>query len=318
MDTTNVRLKFTEPRQIGNGDITKINIINEGNYVTIPARRCLSYGVLERDRGYDAYSIQLILDESTIQTFEFIISQCESHLGRPLSRFLFRRRDKYTTIYVKLRSFSNLYEGGVEIDPVRYVGKRCDVEGTLVVEGVFVDNNVNLRVRIGDAELRQSKFTASTKSLPTRRELDKIARDRGFCCRDTQGKCKEELAEFLGVELIYNPGYGERAPRQRPDNDTLRSLASAGRCRCDGYYGCRCNETTVRDTTTGEEFKFHARKHADDALGTKSEKVLESWGLSVKEYRPQTYSYVPPREGWDGSARQAVYEAIRFGVGFRD
>ena len=61
------------------------------------------------------------------------------------------------------------------------------------------------------------------------------------------------------------------------------------------------------------------RKNAYAVLGTESEKLIKSWGLSVEIHYPKTYSYTQKDNNWwDGSARQAVYEAICFGVGFRD
>ena len=153
------------------------------------------------------------------------------------------------------------------------------------------------------------------KFLPTCSDLVKVALSRGLSRRDTYGGSKR-LSKILGIPLVFNPSYVERAPPPRPSNDTLRSLAGARRS-CENVYGsCGCIRTVLRDTSTGEEFEFYAAKYACDALGTRSKKLLESWGLSVNEHHPQRYS--SRRDGWDGGVGQAVYEAIHFGVGFRD
>ena len=140
-----------------------------------------------------------------------------------------------------------------------------------------------------------SSFKGNTfgraKSLPTFNDLTKVARSRRIGWGDIKRKRKEELSNLLNIPLIYNPNY-EREPPQRPSKNNLRLLASieedvCGACALLG--NGICIRTSVTDTNTDEVFKFHARKHAHDALGTGNRKLIEAWGLSVTEHRPQKH-----------------------------
>ena len=109
------------------------------------------------------HGIFLILDETTVKAFESVLSQCESHLGRPVSKFLYRRDDGSTTAYVKLKTSKGeilykFYENGKEIDPLAYEDKPYDLKATLAIEGLAVGNNVNLQVKIHDANVRPKTY----------------------------------------------------------------------------------------------------------------------------------------------------------------
>ena len=141
-----------------------------------------------------------------------------------------------------------------------------------------------------------------SKSLPTFGDLIKVARSRGVGWRDTKGKKKEELANFLNIPLIYNPNYVEPKPPQRPNNDTLRLIAHKHR----NYHGVcchqrRCLRTTILDTNTGEEFRFHTKGGAYAALETESKKLIKSWGFSVEVHSPKVYgtTYGKLRHEWE-------------------
>ena len=74
-----------------------------------------------------------------------------------------RRDDGSVTAYIKLKTSENeilskFYENGEEIDPLKYEGKSCDVKATLAIEGLVVGNNVNLHVRIHDANVRPKTY----------------------------------------------------------------------------------------------------------------------------------------------------------------
>ena len=50
---------------------------------------------------FKSVSMSLVLNDVTTQAFESVLSQCEKHLGKPPSEFLYRRDDETTTAYVK-------------------------------------------------------------------------------------------------------------------------------------------------------------------------------------------------------------------------
>ena len=100
---TDLKLKFSEPTPINIGDLKKITIQRkDGKPLLIPTGKCFSYGV-KKDAKYKSVSMSLVLDDVTIRAFESVLSQCEKHLGNPLSKFLYRRDDGTTTVYAKLK-----------------------------------------------------------------------------------------------------------------------------------------------------------------------------------------------------------------------
>ena len=100
---SDLKIEFSDPKPISIANLTKINIRQGEKPVIIPTGKCFSYGV-RKDRKYKIESMALVLDETTVKAFESVLSQCESHLGKPVSKFLYRRDDGTTTAYVKLRT----------------------------------------------------------------------------------------------------------------------------------------------------------------------------------------------------------------------
>ena len=134
-------LKFSEPASINIGDMKKVTIRKEdGKPLVIPTGKCFSYGV-KKDAKYKTTSTSLVLDDVTIRAFEEICPQCEKHLGKPLSKTLYRRDDGTITIYAKLKMakgeiLSKFYKDKEEIDPMTYEGEHCEVKAALAIEGV--------------------------------------------------------------------------------------------------------------------------------------------------------------------------------------
>ena len=90
-------LKFSEPASINIGDMKKVTIRKEdGKPLVIPTGKCFSYGV-KKDVKYKTTSMSLVLDDVTVRAFEEICSQCEKHLGNPLSKLFYRRDDGTVT-----------------------------------------------------------------------------------------------------------------------------------------------------------------------------------------------------------------------------
>ena len=122
------------------------------------------------------------------------------------------------------------------------------------------------------------------KSLPTLKDLKKVARSRGVGWRNIKGKKKEELSNLLNIPLIYNPKY---EPPERPSNDNLWFIAKMSEGNCGTYklfndcINGSCIRRSVIDNDTGMSFVFHARKYAYDALGTKNKELIRSWRFSV-------------------------------------
>ena len=144
---TNLKLKFSEPTSINIGDLMKITIRREdGKSLIIPTGKCFSYGV-KKDVKYKSVSMSLVLDDVTTKAFGTILSQCEQHLGKPPSKFLYPRDDGTTTAYVKLKTskgeiLSKFYEDKKKMDPMTYEEKHCEVKAALAIEGMIVGEKV--------------------------------------------------------------------------------------------------------------------------------------------------------------------------------
>ena len=120
-------LKFSEPKSINIGGMKKITIkTDEGKPLYVYTEKCHSFGV-KKDERFKTTSMALVLDENSIKKFGEIIEQCEKHLGKSLSKFLYRRDDGTVT---------KSYEDGQEIDPMKYERKNCDLKAVLEIEGI--------------------------------------------------------------------------------------------------------------------------------------------------------------------------------------
>ena len=56
--------------------------------VFVKASKCFSFGV-RKDTKFGAVSMSLVLEEESLKTLKNIVKECESHLGRPLTKRLF-------------------------------------------------------------------------------------------------------------------------------------------------------------------------------------------------------------------------------------
>ena len=98
--------------------------------------------------------MSIVLDETTVGVIEKVISKAEQHLGKPLSKALYRREDGTATIYAKLEKpkseiLTKFYQNKKEIDQMTYEGKHCEVKSALLIGGISVrEDKVNLQVKV--------------------------------------------------------------------------------------------------------------------------------------------------------------------------
>ena len=144
MELTNpasVNPEFSEPTETNIDGLTIINIRQGGKKLIIPTGKCFSSGV-RKDVKFGTVGMSIVLDETTVEVIERVISKAEKHLGKPLSKTLYRREDGTATIYAKLEKseskiLTKFYQDGKEIDPMIYEGKNCEVKAALLISGIL-------------------------------------------------------------------------------------------------------------------------------------------------------------------------------------
>ena len=125
----NVNPEFSEPTETNIDGLTMINISQGGKRLIIPTGKCLSFGV-RKDVKFGTMSMSIVLDETTVEVIEKVISKAEKHLGKPLSKALYHREDGTTMVNAKLEKskskiLTKFYQDEKEIDPMIYEGKHC-------------------------------------------------------------------------------------------------------------------------------------------------------------------------------------------------
>ena len=84
-----------------------------------------------------------------------IVSQCESHLGRPLTKRVFYGNDN-NTIYPRLKPSAKFYETEGEIDVSKYEDKACDVKAVLEIGGILLNgDNTSLQLKVYEALVKE-------------------------------------------------------------------------------------------------------------------------------------------------------------------
>ena len=100
--------------------------------------------------------MSLVLDEDTTKTLKGIVDQCESHLGRPLTKKVFYGDDSKVTIYPKLKPSTKFYETGGEIDVLEYEEKACGVKAVLEIGGILLNgDNTSLQLKVYEALVKE-------------------------------------------------------------------------------------------------------------------------------------------------------------------
>ena len=97
--------------------------------------------------------MSLKLDDATTASVHSIIDQCETYLGKPLSKKVFY---KDNTIYPKFKADTKLYEGVDEVDVLKYEGQMCDVKAVLEIGGILLNGEkTSLQLKVYEALVRE-------------------------------------------------------------------------------------------------------------------------------------------------------------------
>ena len=146
-------LKFGEAKSINVGDIQIVPIRTEEDkpfYVT--TNKCFSFGVKHEDK-FNTTSMSLKLDDAATTSLQGIIDQCETHLGKPLSKKVFY---KGNTIYPKFKADTKHYEGADEVDASKYEGQMCDVKAVLEIGGILLNGDkTSLQLKVYEALVQE-------------------------------------------------------------------------------------------------------------------------------------------------------------------
>ena len=100
MNPASVNPEFGEPTTTNIDGLTMINIRQGGKQLVISTGKCFSFGV-KKDVKFGTVSMSIVLDETTVEAIEKVVSKAEQHLGKPLSKVLYRRKDGTATIDAK-------------------------------------------------------------------------------------------------------------------------------------------------------------------------------------------------------------------------
>ena len=149
-------VKFENEKSLNVGGMKMIPVrTNEDEQVLVKTDKCFSFGV-KKDKKFKTVSMSLVLDEESLRQLKDIVSQCESHLGRPLSKKLFYGKDE-NTIYPRLKPSTKFYEpDSAAIEPLNYEDIRIDVRATLEIGGILLDGDAaSLQVKVFDALVRE-------------------------------------------------------------------------------------------------------------------------------------------------------------------
>ena len=166
MELTNlasVNPEFSEPNSTNIDGLTMINIRQGGKKLIIPTGKCFSFGV-RKDVKCGTVSMNIALDETTVEAIEKVICKAEQHLGKPLSKVIYRKEDGTVTIYAKLEKsgskiLTKFYQGEEEIDPMTYEGKHCEVKAALLIGGISVcEERANLQVKVYEAMVKEKEY----------------------------------------------------------------------------------------------------------------------------------------------------------------
>ena len=148
-------VKFETVKSLNVGGMKMIPIkTNDNEQVLVKTDKCFSFGV-KKDKKFKTISMSLILDDESAKMLKDIVKQCESHLGRPLTKKVFYGNDEMT-IYPKLKPSTKFYEVTGEVDVAKYEEKHCDVKATLEIGGILLNGDTaSLQLKVYDALVRE-------------------------------------------------------------------------------------------------------------------------------------------------------------------
>ena len=91
-------LKFEAVKSLNVGGMEMIPIkTNDDEQVFLKTGKCFSFDV-KKDKRFKTMSVSLKLDDMTTVSLQSIITECEDHLGKPLTKRVFY---KDNTVYPK-------------------------------------------------------------------------------------------------------------------------------------------------------------------------------------------------------------------------
>ena len=145
-------IKFETVKLLNVGGMKMIPIkTGEGKQLFVKTNKCFSFGV-KKVKKFKTISLSLVLDEETLKTLKDIVSQCESHLDRPLTK----RVRINNTIYPKLKRSAKFYETEGERDVSKYEDKACDVKAVLEIGGILLNgDNTSLQLKVYEALVKE-------------------------------------------------------------------------------------------------------------------------------------------------------------------
>ena len=148
-------IKFEAVKELNINNMKLIPMkTNDDKQLFVKTGKCFSFGV-KKDRKFKTISMSLILDDESSKTLKDIVDQCESHLGRSLTKKLFYGKDD-KTIYPKLKTNTKFYETDGEIDPLKYEDKCCDVKAVLEIGGILLNgDSASLQIKIYEALVKE-------------------------------------------------------------------------------------------------------------------------------------------------------------------
>ena len=116
--------------------------------------------------------------DQTLRTLKEILQRCKDHLpGKDFGKCLYEKPERATTtIYPKLRYYggrfsTSIYEGDIEVSPLRYLGVRCSARAVICVEGILLGDTTTLLIKVYEAEVSERK--EPERPPPKRRLLSK-------------------------------------------------------------------------------------------------------------------------------------------------
>ena len=145
-------IQFKDEKSLNVAGMKMIPIkTTDDEQVFVKTNKCFSFGV-RKDKKFETVSMSLVLDDETLKTLKNIVKECETHLGRPLTKKLFYG-NYGNMIYPKLKPYVKFYDSDFgEIDVSKYENKNCDVKAVLEVGGILLNgDNVSLQVKVYEA-----------------------------------------------------------------------------------------------------------------------------------------------------------------------
>ena len=101
-------LKFGKAKDINVGEMQIVPIRTEDDKpLFITTGKCFSFGV-KHEKKFNTTSMSLKLDDASTASLKNILEQCESHLGKPLSKKVFTKTTRSIPNSKRRRNFTRV------------------------------------------------------------------------------------------------------------------------------------------------------------------------------------------------------------------